>query len=727
MKQLSIIANMLIEEVLGKEKILYRILWTDGVVAFVIDINNEDKGLPYIKIINDIKWAVHQNKAHLIDGELARFIKKRNISPAERDIRNENYKIIEELVNNVPDIFYRNKRGPLVAEVATRFNKSVTTVFSLLRRYWRGGQTQDALIPNNEAKGGKGKDRRSGSKKRGAPRDVGEGINISDQDRVNIEKALKKYYYKENGFSLKDTHLLMLRDSYRVDIRFDDRGRQWVILDDVHSGPSYHQFYYWYKKLRNDEEEVRTRKGENYLQLYGMPRLGSSTASIFGPGAEFQIDSTIADLYLVSSYNPHWIIGRPIVYIVIDVFSQMIVGLYVGLEGPSWIAQASAIANSVSDKNKYCSKYGVSLLEDEWPCHHLPRTIFGDRGETKSKSSEKLSTQWGVNIEVAAPYRPDWKGLIEGQFNFINGQKIKPLLPGAVTKEQLAEKRKGAQYRLDAILTLEEFTEVMISFVRKFNKRYLKSYELDQEMIEQQVIPRPIDLWNWGVVNRPNALREIPEDLVKLSLMPTDQATITGEGIRYAGLRYTSVEYYDSIRYAALKNQSKKIEICYDPRNMNNIYIPSEDGRAYAVCTLLEKESRYLNRSLWDIRYSMKYYTIEHKKQLQEISQDESDHISTVEQIVERAKKRLNEAPAATVSNAKKIREIPKNRRHEKELNRRKEAFNLDDEVDLPTAPISEVTDDSHLLPDQETSTKIDKQMLLRKMQKELKNAKKEG
>lgn len=41
------------------------------------------------------------------------------------------------------------------------------------------------------------------------------------------------------------------------------------------------------------------------------PILGSSTIESFGRGSRFQIDATIADVYLVSEYRREWIIRRP--------------------------------------------------------------------------------------------------------------------------------------------------------------------------------------------------------------------------------------------------------------------------------------------------------------------------------------------------------------------------------------------------------------------------------
>jgi hypothetical protein len=70
--------------------------------------------------------------------------------------------------------------------------------------------------------------------------------------------------------------------------------------------------------------------------------------------AMYEIDATIGDVYLVSRFDRNKIIGRPVVYIVIDVFSRMITGVYIGLEGPSWVGAMMALANATAPKVEYC-------------------------------------------------------------------------------------------------------------------------------------------------------------------------------------------------------------------------------------------------------------------------------------------------------------------------------------------------------------------------------------
>ena len=79
------------------------------------------------------------------------------------------------------------------------------------------------------------------------------------------------------------------------------------------------------------------RRSAKKYEQENRPIMGSSTAEALGPGSIYQIDATVADVYLVSQFNRNWIIGRPVVYGVIDVFSRLVTGIYIGLEGPSWV------------------------------------------------------------------------------------------------------------------------------------------------------------------------------------------------------------------------------------------------------------------------------------------------------------------------------------------------------------------------------------------------------
>ncbi|TMS63880.1 transposase, partial [Pseudoalteromonas sp. S1731] len=50
------------------------------------------------------------------------------------------------------------------------------------------------------------------------------------------------------------------------------------------------------------------------------PHHGTATAQPLRPGRRYEIAATIADIYMVDDNDPHKGIGRPTIYLVIDVF-----------------------------------------------------------------------------------------------------------------------------------------------------------------------------------------------------------------------------------------------------------------------------------------------------------------------------------------------------------------------------------------------------------------------
>src|SRR5699024_11268974 len=95
---------------------------------------------------------------------------------------------------------------------------------------------------------------------------------------------------------------------------------------------TYYKFYYWFKKLEHPKKYIQFRKSTKEYELKHRPMLANSKSETNGPGTRFQIDATIADIYLVSSLDVNKVIGRPVIYAVLDVYSRIITGLYVGLE-----------------------------------------------------------------------------------------------------------------------------------------------------------------------------------------------------------------------------------------------------------------------------------------------------------------------------------------------------------------------------------------------------------
>lgn len=438
--------------------------------------------------------------------------------------------------------------------------------------------------------------------------------------------------------------------------------------------PSLGQFKYWFYKNRNYKKEISTRYGSNRYEQRHRKIVGNTLMDVSGPGSLYQIDATVADVYVVSEFNRNWIIGRPVLYMVLDSFSRMIVGFYVGLEGPSYIGAAMALASVVKDKLELCKEYGVEINEEEWPVRNLPDNIIADRGEMEGKNIESLIENLGVGVKVTPPFRADWKGCVEQNFRLIN-LRTKPLLPGKV--DSTFRERGDKDYRLDAKLTIKEFIQIIIKTILYHNNHnVLKEYDRNKYQIDDDVKPIPIQLWNWGIENMSGRLKSFPEDIVLLNLMPSADAVFTSKGLKFKGMYYSSKRLIEEGLFEKARNNGRwKVKVCYDPRNLNNIYIKSKNGREFDKCFLLNGQERYKDRTLEDINYLMEMEKLDKEVLKEQDIKAKLNLMSDIENIVKDAK---SSCEYTGDSNNKRLKGIDDNRRIEKRVNREKEYFELD-------------------------------------------------
>jgi transposase InsO family protein len=478
-----------------------RVLWIhpQSVGAAIIDVLDE-KALPTIvrvdALIDDLK---PNGRAQLLKPDPYFVLAIESALPEKhKAIRDRAWKMIDGLVSQEPDIYLPNKRGRLLKDVMKENRITLKTLYRYLRRYWQRGQTPNTLLPDYANSGGKGKARIPTQTKRGRPRiyGVSPGININADERRIFSVAISRYYaQKGSKFTLDGAYDEMIRTFFCERVVDPETGQvihRRDVTSDQNGPPSRGQFRYWYEKEHDTLAIKRRRVGAKVYDKDMRGLLGTSAAETWGPGARFQIDATLADVYLVSRLKRDRIIGRPVLYVVIDVFSRMIVGIYVGLEGPSWVGAMMALANTAADKVAFCRRFGREIEMEDWPCHHLPAVLLGDRGEIEGHYVETLAKNYHVNIENAASFRADWKGVVEQRFRLLPA-KFKPFVPGYIQCD--FRQRGGRDYRLDAVLDLDQFTRIIIDCVLHYNNQHeLEGYDKTQDMAADDVAPVAIEV-----------------------------------------------------------------------------------------------------------------------------------------------------------------------------------------------------------------------------------------
>lgn len=660
-----------------------RILRVDEEIDEVILININNNDMPSRKSLSELEEEVKANRVIInIEEKYFLFIKEEDIGVRDKAIRDKAWHTIKDIVNSKYDIFDPSTRGTIINYISVENNIHRNTIVKYLKRFWKRGCIKNALLPDYFKCGGSGKEKQCSSKKRGRKRnnrELGEGINVDEGVKKIFKSSINKYYYNSTRKSLTLTYQLMIRDYYSESY-INNQGKTSYRIYTKDKIPSLNQFIYWFNKERNIKKEVSTRVSTRKYEQVSRGILGTSVKRMSGPNTICQIDATIADIYIKSSFD-NSIIGRPTIYAVVDVFSRAITGVYIGLESPSWIGAMMALANCATDKVKFCAEYGLEIEKNQWEMETLPERLLGDRGELLSQNVEGIINSLGVKIQNTKPYAGQMKGIVEQYFNTINNRMIKPLLPGSVDLNSI--ERGDRDYRLDAKLTIREFTVIIIKLILHHNSHHLlNEYNKDEMMIEDNVAAIPSELWRWGIENRMGALRKIDENIVKLNLLPRDVATITQKGIKFKGIFYSSKNAMKERWFEKARNSGWwKINICYDPRDLKSIYILSKDSRSYERCFLLEHQQKYKNKSIEELNYLMAKESNNNERTKYEELNSTINLISEIEDIIESI-----DDKDIVDSDRKRLIDIRENRDKERMANREFETFTLKGINDNSTA-----------------------------------------
>lgn len=568
----------------------FRVVWTFGEELVLFDLDAPNTSLhrrERDQVVEELRsgaarlvpvhgFDLHPNPARLTEAQKSR--------------RDKLMGLIDPLLQRGPDIFDDQVRGRLIADIerqqlaATREEKaqfaSAKTLHQAFDRYWRRGMSVNALTPSFE-KCGVGK-RKPGPTKLGAPVTPGmkPGVNVTPAIEKIFQKGLNRYYvakrHARRKVSLKAAYDLMVGDFFLDTVIDPLTGRtthppkaEWAET----GYPTFRQFRFWYDK-RDDLLGIRRkREGASRYDKDMRAIVGTSVAGLMGVGSRFEIDSTPLDIGCVSEIDRTVSVGRPTFYQVTDVLSKLICGVYVGFEIASWMAAGLAVRNVVEDKVAFCSRYGVVIEPEEWPCEGVvPARFMADRGEWEGYSATEFVAKSTVTVEVASPYRGDQKGSGEKKFDQFH-RLFKAHLDGMIEKK--VQERGDADYRRDAVLTLPEVTTCVIEVARFLNNHNkLVDYPRTREMIAERVRAVPVELWRWCRERGMDELSRVSVRQIEFAMLPVAKATVTPMGYKFRKLFYkpASREQW-TVFDKARQDGVSSVDISYDPLWTTNVWL----------------------------------------------------------------------------------------------------------------------------------------------------------
>ena len=453
-------------------------------------------------------------------------IEEESLSRNAVALAHKRYSIIAPVVAVVAD---KNKRNDMIAFASRNSNLSKQTIRKYLCLYLTF-QSVTVLAPVEEVRN-----------------------SILTKEQKLMRWALNKYYYTQRQNSLRTSYLYLLKEKY-----LDENGQL------LENHPTYYQFRYFYRRTRNEQNYLISRKGLTNYQRNHRPLLGEGVREYAPNVGTAMLDSTICDIYLVDEVGK--LLGRPILTACVDAYSQLCCGFALGWEG-GMKSLSELMDNVITDKADYCKKYGIMIDRDAWNCIQLPGVMVTDRGmEYCSNTFEQIS-EVGVTVVNLPSYRPELKGVVEKFFDLVQSY-YKPYLKCKGVIEPDYQQRGAHDYRLDSCLTLEDFRKVMLRCIVNYNsKRRLAGVSYTSDMLDNQVKPYPNSIFNYGKTLPGVNLISVEQELLRMTLLPRTTGTFSRKGLFANGLRYKCEGFTERF----LKGGS--CVVSYDPDNVSKVWL----------------------------------------------------------------------------------------------------------------------------------------------------------
>jgi len=648
---------------LNQEK--YRIIGSDALRndIFIIELCEKTKW-PQVIEIDELSNLFNTNEAIEINDIGHMTMNNADITEEMIKKRDFYYEIICFLINNSPEneIFYSKSRKVIIDKAIEKYKLSYSSIKRIFCNYLKSGKILDSLIPKFYNCGGKGKERTVNKN---------QGVIIDNEVKRFFRQGINKYYNTPKKNTIKTCYELIIRDYLKANPNSEF--------------PTLKQFYYWHSKLTKDNKrnEISKRYGDRTYQQTGRPITGNSLQDAGTVAELYQIDSTILDVYIVSKLNRNLIVGRPILYFIIDVYSRAIAGINVTIEPfNSYQGAKVALINTMSDKVSYCKKYGIDIKKEEWDIRCIPSRLLADRGEILSRNIENAITNLGIIVQHTSSYRGDLKGIVERAFSSLNSY-IKPFIDGVVENKFNRVERGDSDYRLQANLTLEEITQIVIKYVLFYNNNHVLSYyESDGLTIENNILKIPKKIWEYGVKQKKGLLRELPEEVIKINLFNNKEVTVTPRGVKVNKLYYISENSLKEGWFQRARIQGFfKIRISYDPNNLSEIYYIKEDGLSYDTLTLVSYQKHYKDLNEQELEKIFEYEETLNNQASEKEIHEKVNLFNEVEKIINKAKEEKEKVIDKKITKAARLKNIRENLEMEREYFRNNNEVENDEEI----------------------------------------------
>lgn len=520
-------------------------------------------------------------------------------------------------------LFGRGIGKEIAQEIDSPFSfwKTRGAYFNAINRYITFGMTANALLPFKLAKVGtnyktfdKPSDevikRGRGGKYNQFSRSKTRGV--AEQDKINIKKTLNYFRAKSKKFAFKQA-FEVFQDNYETTVLTRDvngKKSEIYIPFDLKNTISFNQFYYHTNQILSRPELIQLSVGKLNFEKDFKDRQGLAHDGLLGATQRYEVDATVLDLYVRYPYDTsgRLSMGRPVLYVVVDVFSTMIVGFYLGFDGPNWDGVSQALVNACMNKVDFAKRYGLKIAPEDWPAHHIPKEISIDNGSEYPDGllTSVLQNEIGVQaINIAAVYRGDAKGTCERVFGVLNNLVIH-FLAGSIFTDSRGEQHSSNQsfYDYDALV------KILITEIIYHNSTADRLKKFNWQCMVDDIDINPASLYLHSLetdMNGGRPTKKEDEAKVRWAFLREETAVVRDYAIWFDGLEYESPCAKDAGWYSKAKHNGW-YKICVKRVRdwANSIWHKTETGE-YVELRLknVNNESPWLDRHWEEVLHQL--------------------------------------------------------------------------------------------------------------------------
>ena len=552
----------------------YRVIYVGNGYIGLCKINSNKIEIEY-STAKSVGLKLRNNLFEVL--EEAPFIFDENdISDAYRSVYNEKKELIKLVTSEYGPTYMGllgKKAKPVISDFINKSQFKKSQVWNIIRRYLQSGLKESSLMDQRRFR--KISDEYTYKNKPGRkPKDVtvNKGKRITAEDTKNLKKYLKRYMSHEVK-SIQNAYDDMCGDCYMEHV--NDNG---VYIERLRKDrPTYTQFYYYIRKNTTEQTRKEAKKTIGVVRNDNRVHTGTVMDGIRGPAHKVEMDAQEMDVSIVSEEYPEVCVGRPIMYIMIDVFSQLILAFSIALDNNSIVGCTNCFFNLIEDKEELLRKYCQTSLafnedysiDDIWPTGIRPAVIKMDRGsDFISDEVTRIAGELDIDLEHVTPRSGSLKPLVENFFKNVNRQLVDLL-----ATKGLIRKVYNSKHHEQSCLDINDVRALVLNHILYHNTHVLEQYQPSPDMKRKKLILTPANIWKYGCENFSNPMRLPIRDEFLYKVLKPEKATVSKLGIKYQGMRYFNSED-DSLNELMFHQQlkEKRIDIRTDPRDMGHVY-----------------------------------------------------------------------------------------------------------------------------------------------------------